>query len=167
MYLYNDLVGADQNFALRNFLNVFGLLCFGLGGLIIASGGGHSLTSTAYLCFTLLGAVIFFTVATQDFADMKGDAARRRRTLPLAYGEKVARHFVAVAVVVSSPAYSAFWNLGIFGYLLPAALGMLLGYWMAFLRGVAVDETSWILWCIWVSVLYMLPLFSRIQHPIV
>ena len=156
-WMYNDLGGADQSFAVRNLLNVCGLLCFGLGATIVAS-GGHSITWTAYLWCGLLGAVIFSTVATQDFPDMKGDAAKGRKTLPLVYGENLARRSVAIAVTVSSPACSAFWQLGIFGYLLPAALGLLLGYRIAFLRGVAVDEANWKLWCIWVSLLYMLPL---------
>ena len=157
-WMYNDLGGADHNFA-RNVLNVCGLLCFGVGATIVAS-GGYGITWTGYLWFGVLGAVILLTVPTQDFADMKGDAARGRKTLPLIYGENAARLFVATAVVVSSPVCSAFWHLGSFGYLLPAAVGLLVGYRITFLREIATDEVTWRLWCIWMSLLYMLPLFT-------
>ena len=158
-WMYNDLGGADANFVVRNMLNAGGLLCFGAGATIVAS-GSYTLIRTAHLWFGLLGAVIFLTVHTQDLADMKGDAARGRRTLPLVYGENVARWSVAIAVAVSSPACSAFWHLGLYRFLLPAVLGFLLGYRITFLRGEAADKGTWKLWCMWISLLYMLPLLK-------
>ena len=163
-WMYNDLGGADTDPVVRNLLNAGGLLCFGAGATIVAS-GGYSLNLTAHVWFALLGAVIFFTVHTQDMADMEGDAARGRKTLPLVYGEKFARRSAASAIVGFSVACAAFWQLGFYGYVLVMLLGSLLALRLLLFKSVAADQTTWKVWCVWIALLYMLPLSKIDSTP--
>lgn len=87
-WMYNDLGGADDNFIIRNSLNALGYMCYSSGSMIVATGyGQHHLNKTADVWLTMIGAIIFTTLQMQDMPDVKGDAARRRRTIPLVYGD--------------------------------------------------------------------------------
>ncbi|KAL8746852.1 MAG: hypothetical protein Q9190_001176 [Brigantiaea leucoxantha] len=159
-YMYNDLGGADENFIVRNILNACGLTCFSVGAAIVATGSAdHSLNQWAHYWMALLGTVITSTVQTQDLPDMEGDRKRGRRTIPLIYGEDVARWSVAVTVVVWSILCPAFWQLSFLGYLPPVVVGIVLSTRVILLRNVRSDEISWKMWCAWMMVLYLLPLF--------
>ena len=159
-YMYNDLGGANENFVVRNILNACGLTCFSVGAAIVAANhAGNTLNRRAYIWMALLSGVISSTVQTQDLADMKGDRSRGRRTIPLIYGEGIARWSVALTVVAWSIICPAFWALTTLGFLPPLILGGLLSLRVLLYRNVRSDEISWQIWCAWMMVLYLLPLF--------
>ncbi|KAM0796883.1 UbiA prenyltransferase family-domain-containing protein [Usnea florida] len=158
-WMYNDLGGADENFIVRNLINAIGFICHGSGATLIAAGfRDHEITSQAHIWLTLIGGVIFTTLQVQDLPDMEGDAARGRRTLPLIYGEVVGRYSVAIAVLGWSFICPTFWKLGFLAYILPVMLGSLVAVRVLAMRNVPADQKTYRIWCVWLTVLYVLPL---------
>lgn len=47
----------------------------------------------------IVRSVVFSTLQIMDLEDMKGDAARGRKTLPFAFGESLARWSIIVSVL--------------------------------------------------------------------
>lgn len=161
-WMYNDLGGADENYLLRNLINAGGFMCHGSGATIIAAGSrDHVLRRDAYTWLAMIGGVIFTTLQVQDIPDMPGDAARGRRTLPLVHGEWIGRCSVAVPVAFWTFACPAFWQLGYMGHVLPAAVGSLVILRILTMRNVAADQTTYKIWCSWLTTLYILPLFKN------
>ncbi len=158
-WMYNDLGGADENYVLRNLINAGGFMCHGSGATIIAAGiGDHELRREAYVWLAMIGGVIFTTLQVQDMPDMAGDAARGRRTLPLVHGEWIGRCSIAVPVVFWTYACPAFWQLGYIGHTLPTAVGLLVACRIMMKRNVAEDQITYHIWCLWLTILYILPL---------
>ncbi len=158
-WMYNDLGGADENYVLRNLINAGGFMCHGSGATTIAAGiGDHELRKEAYIWLAMIGGVIFTTLQVQDMPDMAGDAARGRRTLPLVHGEWIGRCSIAVPVVFWTYVCPAFWQLGYIGHALPTAVGLLVACRILTRRNVAADQITYHIWCLWLTILYILPL---------
>ena len=155
--LCNDLGGSDKGIIIRNILNAAGLTWFSIGATIIAAGGAE-LNTRGYFWTYLLALVIFLTVHMQDLPDMKGDAVKGRRTLPLVHGEKITRLSIAVLVLCSSSACAGFWQVGFLGYSLAHALSSILSARVLLLRNMEADGVTWKLWSLWMATLYTLPL---------
>ena len=161
-WMYNDLGGADENYLLRNLINAGGFMCHGSGATIIAAGfRDHELRREAYNWLAMIGGVIFTTLQVQDIPDMAGDAARGRRTFPLVHGEWIGRCSVAVPVAFWTFACPAFWQLNYMGYALPAAIGLSVVFRILMMKNVAADQTTYKVWCWWLTVLYILPLCKK------
>ena len=161
-WMYNDLKGADENYLVRNIINSAGFICYSSGTTIVAAGyGEHTLNSRAYIWLGIVGAVVFSTLQMQDMPDVKGDAARGRRTLPIVHGEYVARWSIAVPVTVWSTVCPWFWELGQLGWATSLTVGGLLAGRVLMLQGVEADKTTWKIWCVWTATLYLLPLFKN------
>ncbi|KAI9849934.1 MAG: hypothetical protein M1837_000148 [Sclerophora amabilis] len=162
-WMHNDLGCAeDGSFVMKNLLNALGYMCYGSGAMAIAAGHGqHELNgTTANLWLAIIGAVIFTSVHTQDLPDMDGDAARDRRTVPLVYGHVAARWSIAVPVTAMSLICPAFFGLGPLGYLPPVIGGGLIAFRTLSLRTVAADAVTWKIWCAWLTLIFLLPLFK-------
>lgn len=163
-WAYNDLGGADKSIITRNLLNAFGMSIYASGAVIIASGSHSGLTITATKWVTFIGFVIATTIHVQDMKDQEGDAARKRKTLPLVMGDGFARWTIAGAIMGWSVAAPTFWKLDIEGYIPTAAAGAIITFRILWLRSVEADRTTWAYWCVWMVSLYLLPLgplFSR------
>lgn len=161
IWLYNDLGGADGGL-LRNVLNACGLLCFGVGATAIVAGVRvDQLTTCVQQWFVIIGIVITTTVHTQDLEDMQGDRARDRRTIPLIYGEAVSRWSIAALVLSWSIACPLFWGLKPLACVPPAALGGYLATRVVFYRSIEADKHAWKMWCLWMILLYLLPLLKE------
>ncbi|KAI3391513.1 hypothetical protein diail_7192 [Diaporthe ilicicola] len=163
-WLYNDLEGSSAGPILRNVINAAGLCCLGWGGHDVLTGNvgdNAGWFQNWFLNWTLVtAAMIATTVHAQDLPDMKGDQARDRKTLPLVYGERVARWSLAVFIVLWSVILPGFCHVGI-----PAVWWLLfgLGTLISALTTLCWRETSdklvWNLWCVWATGVYLLPLF--------
>ena len=156
-WMYNDLGGADDNYVARNLLNAVGLTFIGAGATSIAAGGSE-LNEHAAAWFGVLGCTIFSTVQTQDLADMEGDAVRGRMTMPLVHGHSITRWSVALFVTFWSLACPSFWNLNKYAYCPSVLVGGLLASRALLLRNVGADKFTWKIWCLWMILLYILPL---------
>lgn len=159
-WMYNDLGGADENYVIRNLINAAGFMCHGSGSTAIAA-GNIELASRAYIWLAMIGGVVFSTLQVQDIPDMEGDAARGRRTLPLVHGQRVGRWSVAVPVGIWSLLCPAFWGAELLGYVLPVAVGGLVVIRTLTLRNVTQDHNTYKIWCLWLTILYALPLCNN------
>ncbi|KAL2038023.1 hypothetical protein N7G274_009243 [Stereocaulon virgatum] len=160
-WMYNDLGGADENYIIRNLINACGFVCYSSGATSVAVGYGHSeFNEKAWVWLALVGAIVFSTLQMQDMADMEGDAARGRRTLPLVHGESVARWFIAVPVAAWSIICPAFWESGLVGYGIATAVGSALFVRVLVLEGRMAYRRTWAIWCLWTMALYLLPLMK-------
>ena len=161
-WMYNDLGGADENYILRNLINAGGFICHGSGATLISIGfKEYGLKRNAYIWLAMIGGVIFTSLQVQDIPDMVGDAARGRRTLPIVHGEWIGRYSVAVPVVFWSLACPAFWQFGFIGYTLPVAVGSLVVFRIVKKESVIADQTTYKIWCCWLTILYTLPFLRQ------
>ncbi|MCJ1247413.1 hypothetical protein MMC30_004627 [Trapelia coarctata] len=161
-WMYNDLGGADDNFFIRNLLNLFGFVCYSLGAIMIASDSRqHPLNCTAYQWLAIVGLVVLTSLQMQDLPDQEGDQARGRKTVPLILGDWMARWTVAVPVAIWSILCPLFWKLTMYGFLVPVAMGGAIVLRVILKRSVAADKVTWKLWCLWTISLYALPLYKN------
>ncbi|KAF4856025.1 Fumagillin beta-trans-bergamotene synthase [Colletotrichum siamense] len=157
LWTYNDLDGSSINIWSRNLINTGGIMCFSAGSLEVISGG--QLLPKAWVWIGLTGAAIATTVQALDFPDMEGDRARGRQTIPLVYGEKASRAGLAVAVLMWSAVSPYFWNLSLVGWAVPMGFGSVMAVLTVARRDEKCDKIVAKLWCLWMSTLYVLPLF--------
>lgn len=66
---------------------------------VVAGYGLHDLNETSTTWLAMIGGIIFTTLQMQDMADVHGDAKRRRKTVPLVYGDLAARYSIAIPVI--------------------------------------------------------------------
>jgi 4-hydroxybenzoate polyprenyltransferase len=172
-WLYNDLKGGDEGWIVRNVIIAFAFGLYNLGSLkVAASERNHdpnilSWSSTVhvsqqgYTWILFISGVILTTMHVQDLKDVKGDAARERKTAPLVLGERAARWTIAVPIVIWSGLCASFWRLS----WIPFAPAAILGWYVAWrclnFKGNKVDRKTWQLWCLWTAVLYVMPLLGR------
>ena len=158
-YLYNDLSGADYSPLLRNILNAFGFTSFFLGGIMVASG---PLTPTLSIWLLIIALIVFSTVQMQDIPDQAGDSQRGRKTVPLVIGDEPARWSVAAPVAVWSVIVPTFWGTGVWGYVLPVGLGMMVAARVVLKRKVEGDKRTFKIWNLWMMGLYVVPVVKRL-----
>lgn len=156
-WMYNDLHGADEHYLVRNIINAAGFMCYSLGATKVAV-GSYALDDSMYQWVSIVGAMVFSTLQMQDMSDQEGDAQRGRGTLPLVWGDGFARWSIAVPVLYWSLVCPAFWQMEIWGFVLPLAVGGLLAGRLLLLRTVKQDKVTWKIWCFWTMTLYALPL---------
>ena len=160
-WMYNDLGGADENYIVRNLINACGFVCYSSGATIVAAGyGQNELNRNAYVWLAVVGAIVFSTLQMQDMADMEGDAARGRRTLPLVHGETFARWSIALPVAIWSLVCPTFWGSGVIGFGISVAAGSVLVFRILVLSGPMAYRRTWVIWCLWTMTLYLLPLLK-------
>ncbi|KAL7812637.1 UbiA prenyltransferase family domain-containing protein [Trichoderma aethiopicum] len=155
IWMYNDLEGSSSGIWIRNALNAGGLMCFSWGALATLSGG--ELLPRGFAWILVTGAIIMTTVHAQDLPDIEGDMARGRLTMPLTYGETAARASLAVMVMFWSVACPLFWDASLWGWAASTGIGSTMSVLALQKRGQRWDEVVWKLWCLWITVLYMLP----------
>ena len=163
-WIYNDLGGSDDSWLIRNLVIAAGFFLHNLGSLKVAIGDsavsvGDHVSSEAYRWTTTISAVILTTMHVQDLKDQKGDSTRGRQTAPLALGDSIARRTIAIPILFWSFACALVWGV----WILPVTVGSYVAYRVMWKRGVDEDRRSWKLWCLWMAVLYLLPLFSGLS----
>ncbi|GKT83812.1 ubiA prenyltransferase [Colletotrichum tofieldiae] len=158
LWMYNDLDGSSINIWARNAINTGGIMCFSAGSLEVLSRGELLPKSWAWIGLT--GVAIATTVQALDFPDMEGDNARGRKTIPLLYGENVARVGLAVMVLIWSIVCPTFWDLRLVFWTAPVGVGILMAALTILRRDEKSDHVVAKLWCLWMSVVYILPIFT-------
>lgn len=163
VWLYNDVGAANAGPLWRNLVNAMGIASFGWGAAatLLSGGGGLEDIPIPFAWLALTAAVTFTTVQSQDLPDMKGDAARNRQTMPLRYGEGVTRWSIAGFALLWSilcPAYLQISRLAV--WCMPLSIGIGMAVLVTGYRNEASDKVVWTLWCIWVALLYLLPLLK-------
>lgn len=161
-WMYNDLGGGDVHYFIRNLINSGGFISHASGSTAIAAGYGlYDLNGTAPYWLAIIGGIILTTMQVQDIPDMEGDAARGRKTFPLVYGGLAARISVAVGVMTWSFVCPTFWSVDVAGYLLLVIPGAVVTYCTLTYRSVSADEATYKIWCVWLIIVYLLPLYKN------
>ncbi|KAI1499869.1 UbiA prenyltransferase family [Biscogniauxia marginata] len=164
IWLYNDLEGANAGPFQRNIINAAGLACFGWGAVSMLMDGWYLTedNGTQMFCWIALTAtVVATTVFAQDFPDMVGDKARGRKTVPLLYAETPARVALALLIMFWSVACPFFWDVVVGAWLGLLCLGGTMTVLTTCYRSQSFDETVWRMWCVWITFIYLLPVFRK------
>ncbi|KAI1323418.1 hypothetical protein F5Y16DRAFT_383763 [Xylariaceae sp. FL0255] len=161
---YNNFGGADSHPIIRNIINALGYLCFISGALEVATSRSLLLTSKDSILLQWLGviaAIVATTVHTQDMYDQEGDALRGRLTVPIAIGDFRARWTIALWMVIWGLACPYFWGLGYVPRVLSCGLAMTVAFRTLTFRNVASDKKTFVIWVVWKSLIYTLPMWKR------
>lgn len=164
VWLYNDLDAANAGPLQRNVLNAAGLACCCWGALTTLLGSTEAVGGNTVLIrwIALTAAVVMTTIQAQDFPDIAGDKARGRKSIPIVFNEGLARGALAFLVLFWSIVCLVFWDVRS----MKVWVGMLgIAGLMSFktvLGGtLSSDKLVWKLWCYWMTVVYLLPVFGE------
>lgn len=169
IWLYNDLGGSGIGPLQRNAINAAGICCFGWGSVSVLMNNASSLARGSRpvdeclaLWLGIFSLVITTTVHAQDFPDVEGDRVRGRKTMPLIYGEGFSRWFLAAWVLFWSLICPAIWHV-VFPlvWCVSVFIGLTMATLTVFRRSHNSDVLVWKLWCVWIAILYLLPLFEN------
>lgn len=164
-WVYNDLQGGDENHILRDLINALALMCFSTGATIVACGHPqYSLNTTAYQWIAMKGMILFSSMHIQDMRDQQGDRAKGRSTRPLIVGDSIARWTIAGPVMFWSFACPWFWRVNGGWFMVPVTFGALTSFRILKFRAVESDNLTYKIWNIWMSSIYLLPLYSGLRR---
>jgi 4-hydroxybenzoate polyprenyltransferase len=158
---YNDWGGAE-NPVFRNLINAIGFICYASAALDIFLGKSSPSSGPLMLqWFGIIGASVFSTIHIQDLRDQAGDRIRGRPTLPLIIGDWYCRWTLAVPIFFWSLFCPGFWQLEIWGYVVPTVTGGLIGARLLNKRTVKQDKMTFKIWSLWLVSIYLLPFVRR------
>lgn len=159
-FWYNDCVGADASFVVRNLINACGFVSYTSGAMEVALGRPlpHNLILNQW--FFVVGAVVFSTVQIQDLHDQAGDALRGRHTMPLVVGDAPCRWMIAVPMLFWTWFCPWFWSLSAAAFGPPAILGGAVVVKMLLQRTVKDDTITFRIYNCWLVSLYLLPMIK-------
>ncbi|RPD56611.1 hypothetical protein L226DRAFT_502096 [Lentinus tigrinus ALCF2SS1-7] len=159
-FLYDE-VGLSGHHVSKNLCAIGGYTTIEMGATKLI-GEAPELDAVAMAAVYLSGAIIFTTIHAQDFADVEGDVALGRVTLPI-YAPDLARTFTVVILIAWSLGLSAFWNIGPICRALFVVLGGTVGARYYLLRDPKADRRSYVLYNVWLTVAHLLPLNARAE----
>ena len=159
--LNNDLSLGDTSPVTRNVLNSAGYTTFALGAIrVLLHNSGNAMTQGGYIWLGFLAGVILTTGQCQDLEDQDGDRAKGRSTIPLVFGDEVARWSVVLPMLGWTVAAIRYWE--------PSFLGGMLLFGIAAVvmkRLVVGDQAGYKktfrLWNCWIIAMYILPLSAK------
>ncbi|KAI0443564.1 hypothetical protein F4803DRAFT_574299 [Xylaria telfairii] len=163
---YNNFGGADCHPLVRNAINALGYVCFTSGAMEVAIGRPLPVFSRDSILLKWLGvtaAVIFTTVHTQDMYDQKGDALRGRLTVPIVIGDCLARWTIAFWLVVWGLSCPQFWVVDYTAWGGSVGMAILVASRTLSFRDVLSDRTTFAIWNVWISLVYLLPIWKLNQ----
>ncbi|KAF8958421.1 UbiA prenyltransferase family [Flammula alnicola] len=160
--VYDELGGA-RHFIGKNLCGVFGYMSFEIGATAVMS-RKPGLDSISMKAVLFSGMVVFTTLQAQDFADIAGDAAIGRMTLPI-YAPELSRIATLLALSFWSVFLGWVWELGPAFQAGFVALGAVVGLRYYLYRTPRADGKSYILFNIWLLVVHGLPFYGRNLVP--
>ncbi|KAF2495281.1 hypothetical protein BU16DRAFT_385637 [Lophium mytilinum] len=159
-WLYNDCEGGSHPVA-RNLINACAVVCFALGATTVAYGSDpFSLSEEGQFWQWMIAAIVFTTLQIQDLCDQDGDRCRGRNTIPLVFGDRVARWSVVVPMLWWSYMVPRFWETSWYGYLAPLVVGGLICCRVLTLKDAQADRVTYKLWGVWITSLLAVPSMS-------
>ncbi|KAN0132267.1 UbiA prenyltransferase family [Lactarius tabidus] len=162
MLAYNEGGGADGHWFIRNALNAVGYAVAEAGATLVACQNEREADSTACIAVALSAAIIFTTIHTQDFKDMRGDAATGRVTFPIAY-PSLSRAATAFFLIVWSWCASRTWQLDQFSAAALGVLALFVGVQFVVRTGARADKISFYWYNVWLGSAYILPAYYRLH----
>ncbi|OAX40642.1 hypothetical protein K503DRAFT_590649 [Rhizopogon vinicolor AM-OR11-026] len=162
--LFSVLVIAHDDFGLshyaifKNLCNAGGYATFELGATLILSGESLLRTSIIALCCSAF--VVLMTIHMQDFMDVNGDRMSGRRTLPIVAPEG-SRIYMLCVLPLLSLALASFWSLGPLCSILFVSLGCGVGLRCFFFRDEICDQSTYLLYNMWLMGTHILPINAR------
>jgi 4-hydroxybenzoate polyprenyltransferase len=157
-WMYNDLGGGSESFVSRNVIIACAYGVYNLGSLRVACGPGIAISERGVHWIVCVSGMILSTMHIQDLKDQRGDRRTGRSTIPLVFGDGVARWSVAVPVLVWSVVCPVYMNVGMVGFVAPCCLGIVTAGRVLRLKRPEDDQISWECWALWSISLYILPL---------
>ncbi|KAG2039368.1 UbiA prenyltransferase family-domain-containing protein [Suillus americanus] len=157
--LYNELQ-ANRHWLTKNIVTAIGFASFEVGGMLIAGCDTLRLDAVGCLSVAISTAVFATTIHTQDFKDEAGDRLIGRMTLPIV-SPQVGRASILPLLAMWSIALSFVWQLTWAGTILLLCFSVLIGVRFMLLRSRVADQTSFLLYNMWLSVVHMLPGYWR------
>lgn len=154
-WLYNDLKGGDE--LVRDLIIALAFALYNLGSLKIAIGRHLDITQQGYTWIAIISGVILTTMQVQDLKDQAGDRGRGRCTVPIVLGNTISRWSIAIFVLIWSCCCASFWGLQPWAYALPTMPGSFVAFRAVWGRNPDEDSRTWRLWCMWMVILYVLP----------
>ncbi|KAI1142051.1 UbiA prenyltransferase family-domain-containing protein [Hypoxylon sp. FL0543] len=160
---YNNLGGADYHPLIRNAINALGYVCFTSGAMEAALGMPLPFCTSSRLVEWLgvIAGIIVTTVHVHDMYDQEGDALRGRRTLPLVIGDMLARWVTAFWMLIWGICCPIFCGTGFIAQVSGLVLSLSVALRTLLYRNVSSDRLTCLTWNIWMSFVYLLPLFAR------
>ena len=158
-WMYNDLQ-AGETIIGRNLIISIAFALYNGASLRIASGPDYEVHQAGFSWLLIISAVVLSTMHVQELKDVAGDKVRNRRTVPLVFGDSVARWSVAVPVLAWSVICPLYLRLGLLGFVLPVTLGVFVACWTLWTQNIQAARLSWQIWALWLISLYVLPLIK-------
>ena len=156
--------GANQSLLARNLLNALGYMLFASGAAKVACAYSRThMRQDSLSWFFLLAGVIATPFQFQDLCDQRADAIRGRRTIPIVAGDRMARLTIVFPFIIWSFASSMFWQMRLFGFIVPAALGTISLVRLYRYRNVKEDKWSFLVRNAWIMSLCFLSIFGNFQ----
>ena len=163
-FWYNNLRGADSNCLIRNFINACGFICFTSGTMQVAVGKEQSALLLLGWWYSTIACIVFSTVQTQDMYDQRGDAVRKRSTVPIAIGDGLARWTIAIPMILWCWLVPFLWKTSTIGYIPSVLLGLSVAYRSLRNRSELADKQTFRLWNLWMVSIYMLPMIKAYEE---
>ena len=158
---YNHYAGADSSYLVRNLINALGYVCFTSGAMEVALGFPLPVETRLVEWFGVIAVVIFTTVHLQDMYDQLGDRIRGRRTVPLVIGDGPARWMTAITMIFWGYLCPRFWNPAMTVTALSVLLAGTIATRCLLLRTIEADRSTFKLWNVWMTLVFLLPLLSQ------
>ncbi|KAI5825149.1 hypothetical protein K523DRAFT_313968 [Schizophyllum commune Tattone D] len=139
----------------KNIMNSLGYLGFEYGATSLLA-GGKPLSSSTALLLLCSGLVILTTVHAQDFADIEGDRALGRMTLPIRF-PGLSRAGVYIGVPLWSFFLAYAWGMLRWYRVAFQVLGLVVAWRYYAFQTVEGDRRSYVLYNVWLFGVHLLP----------
>ena len=158
---YNNFAGADANCLVRNLINALGYLCFTSGAMEVALGFSLPAKTRLVQWFGVIAAIVFSTIHLQDMYDQVGDRMRGRKTVPLVIGDGLARWTIVVPMLFWGYLCPHLWSAGSYLSSSSIVLAATVAIRSLLLRTVESDRLTFKIFTTWVTLVFVMPFFSR------
>ncbi|KAI0259447.1 UbiA prenyltransferase family [Gloeopeniophorella convolvens] len=171
MLAYNEGGGANSHWLIRNALNAVGYAVAEAGATLVACPDESAADSTVFAAVALSAGIILTTIHTQDYKDVRGDAASGRVTLPIAY-PMVSRIATAFLLIGWSWGVAQTWRLDDVAAAVMGVLSLVVGIRFVARTDVRADKVSFYWYnasiffrFVWLCAAYTLPGYYRMRMP--